>query len=105
MATMEKDQAAPGEMAPEEIWFTAAWLREHHIIMWTLLLLGVILVYFSLPLGKFLGTQYGPGSGSYTFDPEVQRDNVVMLRWLGSMLFVAGLVERVLWHFSANRQS
>lgn len=63
-------------------------------LSWGLLVGGVSLVYFAVPLGI---DSVATSNGSGTFwNPDKAREAALTLRFLGTMFFVAGLLERVL---------
>ena len=65
-------------------------------LMWGLLLVGFILVYKAGALGiSAVATPNQYGSGS-SWSPDQAREAAMNLRFLGAMIFMAGLVERVL---------
>ena len=66
-----------------------------------LLLGGFSLVAFSSLAGNTLAS-WSTSSGNYTWFPD-RAEAVVICRWLGVMVFLAGLVERVLMALATIR--
>ena len=75
--------------SPEE---AQQWMQQW--LLWGLLLGGLLLVLFSVPIARLLVAERVV-SGIFSTDPEKAREWALTLRFLGAMSFAAGLVERV----------
>lgn len=67
-----------------------------------LLVSGILLVWFAGPISELLVPKFAIG-GMAAWDPDTARDLALGTRVVGVLLFVAGLVERVLETFRPSR--
>ena len=72
--------------------FTAAEARQY--FKWCLLIIGVLLVWFAVPISINLVEQQTSPNLSH-WDPAQAREAALTIRFLGAMYFAAGLVEHV----------
>jgi hypothetical protein len=75
--------------------------EEHWRWTFALLIVGVFLVWFAAPLGRYLVAEYSAGGVRWNIDNA--REAALTIRFLGAMCFAAGLVERLVIHFQIEK--
>ncbi len=74
------------------------------VIAWVLVIVGFATVCLSGSLGHTLVQKVQFGPGSYGWNPEQAKEIAQNLRWIGSMIFALGLVERLVLEIRSVRR-
>src|SRR4028118_234719 len=77
---------------------------EPGVIVWSLVLLGFVLVCLAGPLGQSLVQKTPMGPNSYGWNPDQARQIAHNARTIGSMIFALGLVERLVLEIRSLRR-
>lgn len=94
---MENDHVSPDAKAGR-----AGASMGSRIAAWLLCLAGVLLVLLSNPLGVLM-VQQRVDANTVWMQPEDARHAAEAIRWVGGMVFAAGLVERIVGVIAKNR--